>query len=285
MNTLLHLTIRANSKTHYSNLCNYWLLLTLALAQLSVANIQEIPINPNQELKVNYFNGNLIIEGNRTNNNSLTIDNPIKTDSSINNRSLNTQKNSFTIKIHNYKHQIVLTIKPLIKKFRSINIHSSQIPSLRIRTPTNIPIKIDHGQGDLTLNNISAPLYINDEDGNIQISNAQFIKIKDTDGNITLNTIGKPHNSNNQELVRIEDGSGTINIQQIYGNISIDDGSGSIKANNVFGRLFINDGSGDIHTNYIHNGLIIEDGSGDIVIENTRKYSIKEDSSGIVQIH
>jgi hypothetical protein len=82
--------------------------------------------------------------------------------------------------------------------------------------------------------------------------------------------------------VRIVDGSGSLEIANIIGNLWIDDESGAIKAENITGRVRIEDGSGDIEIQEIQGRLDITDGSGEIVIQHvTGDVTIKDGSGGI----
>lgn len=62
----------------------------------------------------------------------------------------------------------------------------------------------------------------------------------------------------------IDDGSGSMDIQGITGNVQIKDGSGSMEIESVDGALSINDGSGSIELESINGNLNITDGSGSI---------------------
>lgn len=63
--------------------------------------------------------------------------------------------------------------------------------------------------------------------------------------------------------VTVEDGSGSITIERAGGDVRVVDGSGSIKVAHVTGSVIIDDGSGGINVNDVSEDLIIEDdGSG-----------------------
>jgi hypothetical protein len=64
--------------------------------------------------------------------------------------------------------------------------------------------------------------------------------------------------------VAIEDGSGEIEVEGVKGNLKIDDGSGSIRIDNVAKNVQIHDGSGSIHVKHVGGDVWIEDGSGSI---------------------
>lgn len=64
-------------------------------------------------------------------------------------------------------------------------------------------------------------------------------------------------------VVRIEDGSGSISVIEAGGDVQIRDGSGSITVRGVGGSVTVDDGSGSINVSDVEHDLIIEsDGSG-----------------------
>jgi DUF4097 and DUF4098 domain-containing protein YvlB len=69
--------------------------------------------------------------------------------------------------------------------------------------------------------------------------------------------------------IEIEDGSGSISVAGVGGNISINDGSGSIKVRDVAGSVTVDDGSGSIDVSDVEEDLIIvDDGSGGLDFSN-----------------
>ncbi len=71
--------------------------------------------------------------------------------------------------------------------------------------------------------------------------------------------------------LRIDDGSGSIDVVNVSGDASIIDGSGSIKVHGVAGSVTIDDGSGSITVSDVDQDLIIEDdGSGSLNVSNVR---------------
>ncbi|MGB5257095.1 MAG: hypothetical protein WBN44_07560 [Woeseiaceae bacterium] len=76
----------------------------------------------------------------------------------------------------------------------------------------------------------------------------------------------------------IDDGSGSIDVSSAAGDVSIVDGSGSIKVRSVAGSVTIDDGSGSIKVNDVAQDLIIvDDGSGGFSYADVRG-SVKDDS-------
>jgi hypothetical protein len=85
--------------------------------------------------------------------------------------------------------------------------------------------------------------------------------------------------------IRIIDGSGSIDIANIIGNLSIDDDSGAIKVENITGRIRIEDGSGDIAIEDVKGRLEIVDGSGEILIQDVTGDVTINDASGGIEIN
>lgn len=76
----------------------------------------------------------------------------------------------------------------------------------------------------------------------------------------------------------IDDGSGSIDVASADGDVSIVDGSGSIRIRSVAGSVTIDDGSGSINVNDVEQDLIIlDDGSGGFSYADVRG-TVKDDS-------
>lgn len=81
--------------------------------------------------------------------------------------------------------------------------------------------------------------------------------------------------------MRIDDGSGSIDVESIIGNLTIDDGSGEIEIRDIAGNVTVHDGSGGIDVINIGGSLTVSDGSGGIDIDRVEKDLIlKETGSG-----
>ncbi len=83
----------------------------------------------------------------------------------------------------------------------------------------------------------------------------------------------------------IDDGSGSMVIENIGGNLLIDDGSGSMVINGVGGALNIDDGSGSTEISMVGNNINIDDGSGEIIISDVDGSVNIVDGSGSIQIN
>jgi Toastrack DUF4097 len=83
--------------------------------------------------------------------------------------------------------------------------------------------------------------------------------------------------------VSIEDGSGSIDVIDVAGNVSINDGSGSIDIRNV-AHLNIDDGSGSIDVVNVVGDVSIVDGSGSISVEHVQGSVTIDDGSGSINV-
>jgi len=80
----------------------------------------------------------------------------------------------------------------------------------------------------------------------------------------------------------IEDGSGSIRVSGIQGNVVIEDGSGSIVVNDVSGNVTVDDGSGSISVMNTGGKVAVSDGSGSIDIDGANEFELVDDGSGSV---
>ena len=102
------------------------------------------------------------------------------------------------------------------------------------------------------------------------------LRIDDGSGSIVIENV--------EADVEIEDGSGSIKILNV-GAVDIDDGSGSIDIHNANGDVVIVDGSGSIKVNAVNGSVTIDDGSGSINVKDIENdLIIEEDGSGGVTV-
>lgn len=80
----------------------------------------------------------------------------------------------------------------------------------------------------------------------------------------------------------VDDGSGSLEIEDVRGDIELDDGSGSITLNNVGGTVEIDDGSGSITARGVGGDIKIDDGSGSIKVSDVAGSVIVDDGSGSI---
>ena len=87
--------------------------------------------------------------------------------------------------------------------------------------------------------------------------------------------------SNVRGDITLDDGSGSIEMKDVGGNIKIDDGSGSISVAGAGGDVSINDGSGSIKVRGVAGSVIVDDGSGSIDVSDVEKdFIVVDDGSG-----
>lgn len=83
----------------------------------------------------------------------------------------------------------------------------------------------------------------------------------------------------------VDDGSGSMTIRGVNGNIRVDDGSGSIRMNSVGGDVVVDDGSGSINVDQVGANLYINDGSGSIQVQSVGGSVTVDDGSGSINVH
>lgn len=103
------------------------------------------------------------------------------------------------------------------------------------------------------------------------------VRVKNGSGSISIKGVAG---------VDIEDGSGSIELVDIQGDVRIDDGSGSLSLSGVTGNVWIEDGSGSIEVRQVGGSLTVEeDGSGSIAVESVQgDVIIMDDGSGSIDV-
>ena len=84
--------------------------------------------------------------------------------------------------------------------------------------------------------------------------------------------------------VKIVDGSGSLRVESLIGNLDIEDGSGSIRVADIAGDIVIDDGSGSIVVTEIAGDVSIDDGSGSISVTNAGGKVTVSDGSGSIDV-
>ena len=103
------------------------------------------------------------------------------------------------------------------------------------------------------------------------------LKVEDGSGSIRLRYVDGD--------VDINDGSGSIEVSDTKGDLSIVDGSGGIDVRNSQGDVTIKDGSGGISTEKISGNLTVVDGSGSIEVRGVVGNVLIKDGSGSMDIY
>jgi DUF4097 and DUF4098 domain-containing protein YvlB len=82
--------------------------------------------------------------------------------------------------------------------------------------------------------------------------------------------------------LNLKDGSGSLTVKNIMGKTNIDDGSGSMSVENIQGDLVVDDGSGSLEIKNVTGNATIEDGSGGLTVRKVSgKVTIDDGSGGI----
>jgi len=81
----------------------------------------------------------------------------------------------------------------------------------------------------------------------------------------------------------IRDGSGPAEITGL-GSLGVQDGSGSLYIRDIQGDLLVEDGSGELEISGIRGSVEVEDGSGELSIEDVTGSVVLSDGSGSVNI-
>jgi DUF4097 and DUF4098 domain-containing protein YvlB len=102
------------------------------------------------------------------------------------------------------------------------------------------------------------------------------LEIDDGSGSIEVSNV----NGN----VEVDDGSGSIEIVNIKGWVNIDDGSGSTILENIGGKVKVNDGSGTIKITDVGGDVDVDDSSGTLSIYNIKGSVVVDDGSGGIVI-
>ena len=84
--------------------------------------------------------------------------------------------------------------------------------------------------------------------------------------------------------LKVDDGSGSVEIGGVLGAIDLHDGSGSITLSDVGGPLSVDDGSGALQINGVRGDVSIEDGSGSIDVHNVAGSVTIDDGSGSITV-
>lgn len=156
----------------------------------------------------------------------------------------------------------------------------SDSPRWSLLDPTSWSNDVGNGRLDLS---IKVPegiaLEVEDGSGDAYIANVGDLEINDGSGSLRIEDL---HGS--LELV---DGSGDVVIARVRGSVSLKDGAGELEITQVSGAVeIIDDGSGGLVILDVQDNVeIVNDGSGDIRIERVNgSVEIGNDGSGDIHI-
>lgn len=107
------------------------------------------------------------------------------------------------------------------------------------------------------------PVNVHDGSGELKIENTGALDVEDGSGSLTIHHV----NGN----LSVHDGSGSMDVFDVTGNVRIHDGSGSIDVHRVSGSVMLNDGSGSVDVADVGGDFIVESkGSGHVSHERIR---------------
>ncbi|MED1918061.1 hypothetical protein P4V64_22315, partial [Bacillus thuringiensis] len=155
-----------------------------------------------------------------------------------------------------------------------------EIIDLLITLPPSLHIEIIDKKSILELYDLSGEVSITDNEEDIYIENTSNLSIKDKSGNIKVNNSNLLDAPSSNQIVDIEDGSGSIDLRNINSSIKIVDRSGDVLVNRVHGNVEITNDAGNIDVKNVKQKVIIDDGSGDINVERVGDLILKETGSG-----
>lgn len=111
----------------------------------------------------------------------------------------------------------------------------------------------------------------------VEVPQPMALDINDGSGSIEIRDI--------EGDIILDDGSGSLTIERVRGRVEIEDGSGSIDIDDVEGDLEVDDGSGSLTIRRISGSVEVTDGSGSITIDTVSKdVYIRESGSGGLSI-
>lgn len=122
------------------------------------------------------------------------------------------------------------------------------------------------------------PVDITDDSGWMKVANTGATLINDDSGSIEVRNVRGP--------LTIHDDSGSIEVDAVIGNVKIEDDSGEILVKNVNGNVEIDDDSGSMTIAHVEGSLRIRnDDSGSITAQNVRRdVTVDDDGSGSIDV-
>jgi hypothetical protein len=97
----------------------------------------------------------------------------------------------------------------------------------------------------------------------VQVPEGLHVDITDGTGSIEIQNV--------QGDLFVVDGTGSITMEDVGGNVKIKDGTGSITVTTVGGDISVRDGTGGIKISGVAGSVTVKDGTGDIYIDDVEK--------------
>ena len=119
---------------------------------------------------------------------------------------------------------------------------------------------------------------LEDRSGSAAMSNVARARVDDGSGSLRIRGV--------EGDVRVKDGSGSLTIEDVTGDVSVEDGSGSLTIRDVAGSVTLEDGSGGAQVRGVTGNVVVtDDGSGSIEIEEVGgEVRVSDAGSGRVRV-
>lgn len=140
-----------------------------------------------------------------------------------------------------------------------------QALDLTIEVPTDLPLEVRDGSGDLEIRNVGA-LDLTDGSGDAIVEHiGGNLRVRDGSGDLHINDV---HGN-----VDVSDGSGDLEIRDVRGGVEVGQkGSGDLTIRNVVQSVHIGSkGSGNVDAQHVGGDFIVDrKGSGDIQYDDVK---------------
>jgi len=172
----------------------------------------------------------------------------------------------------------------IVKVFRDLNSSKSIKDKAveinvdyEILVPANVRVNVKNKLGDVIIRNIKQDLEINNEFGNIEVSDISgALKLKNYFGDIeAINILGSVDITNQHNNVYVENIEDDVTIKNQFGNIKVKNLGGNLNIDNEYGTVDIKD---------IEEDIFVNNKFGDIYVENANKFIKIISSNGNISL-
>lgn len=180
------------------------------------------------------------------------------------------QSTGYSVTLNQVENIASLKVKPVLY---------NKVPvDLIVTVPDSLALKLNDGNSDVTINNVSGEVRVHDGSGNLNFYNVNKLKIVDKSGDILVDNSG----ITTEGSIMIQDGSGMLSVNNVKGAVNVSDKSGNIEVRNITGDVVIRDGSGDLVVSNVSQKVTIDDGSGNITVDSVQDLTVLESGSGLL---
>lgn len=110
----------------------------------------------------------------------------------------------------------------------------------------------------------------------VRVPEGTGIDLEDKSGSAVISDVG---------AIRVDDGSGSLRVTRVRGDVHVEDGSGSLRIEDVTGNVAVEDGSGSLTIGDVAGSVTLEDGSGGARVRGvTGNVVVTDDGSGGIEI-